>query len=227
MAIEPVKIPQNVYVEDRIVGPITLRQLIIVMLTGGFSYALWTGIKSSTGYASVPLTIICWIPALIGAAFAFVKIQNISLFRLCLLMIEKTDKPTIRKWSPRRGISINFRYFSAKEDEKERKKKAQEQRQPHHERLEELSAMLDRGPIALIATAPTEEEPQNDLTPAAEHELSPAPRPVDPERVSADARKEHAELFDGFMPPSPAAPKSSDSSPKSAQPLVRDILPPT
>ena len=40
MPIEPVKIPQNVYIEDRIVGPLTLRQTLIMAIGGGFSYAL-------------------------------------------------------------------------------------------------------------------------------------------------------------------------------------------
>ncbi|MDD5075396.1 MAG: PrgI family protein, partial [Candidatus Peribacteraceae bacterium] len=80
MAIDPVKIPQNVYVEDRIIGPITLRQLIIVLLTGGLSYAIWGAMKSANGgYIGIIGTIIAWIPCAIGVVFAFVKIQGIGL----------------------------------------------------------------------------------------------------------------------------------------------------
>ena len=47
MPIDPVKIPQNVNIEDRIIGPVTLRHLILLMLGGGISYFLWTILKRS------------------------------------------------------------------------------------------------------------------------------------------------------------------------------------
>jgi hypothetical protein len=213
MAIEPVKIPQNVYVEDRIVGPITLRQLIIVLVSGGFSYAIWSGIKSATGYASLPLTILCWIPAVIGAAFAFVKIQNISLFRLCLLMIEKTEKPVIRRWSPRQGISINFRYFPTK-GEKEQKPSTH----PHQERIEELSALLDRGPVTEASAEGREEHPVAPPEP-------PPPAPVDPRRITATSLEEKGDPVDDIRSSNPA--ETDDHPSPMTPPLIHDILPPS
>ena len=64
MPIEPVKIPQNVYVEDRIIGPITLRHLIICGLGGGISYALYST-AAKAGVMSMPLAVVLWSPALI------------------------------------------------------------------------------------------------------------------------------------------------------------------
>ena len=60
MPIPPTKIPQNVYVEDRIVGPLTLKQIIVVCIGGGFSYALWASISKAYGYVGIPLTILAW-----------------------------------------------------------------------------------------------------------------------------------------------------------------------
>lgn len=88
MPIEPVKVPQNVQIEDRLIGPITLRQVAICLIGGGISFAIWSAMKKagmiSMGHAAVAL-----IPLTIAAAFAFIKVQNLSLLRLILLLIEK------------------------------------------------------------------------------------------------------------------------------------------
>ena len=106
MPIEAVKIPQNVYVEDRIIGPVTLKQLIITGIGAGISYMIYaTATKLG---ASLPILIAAWIPAVIAAAFAFMKVNDLSLFNIILLMIEGMQKPTQRYWSSHGGISINL-----------------------------------------------------------------------------------------------------------------------
>ena len=59
MPIEAVKIPQNVYVEDRIVGPITLRQLIITGIGAGIGYTFYA-LAAQAGLTSIPVMIVCW-----------------------------------------------------------------------------------------------------------------------------------------------------------------------
>lgn len=114
MAIEPVKIPQNVYVEDRIIGPVTLKQLAIVGVGTGISYAMFSA-ASRGGEMSIPYAIILWTPAMIAAAFAFMRINDLSLFNIILLMIEHAHKPNQRFWSSHPGISINFVTKAAKQ----------------------------------------------------------------------------------------------------------------
>src|SRR3989338_1763761 len=140
MTIDPVKIPQNVYVEDRIIGSITLRQIIICLLTGGLSYGIFASLKT-IGLMSAVTGVLAWTPLVIGAAFAFVKINNITLTRFCLLMLEKTDKPAIRVWAPRRGIMISLGAASAKSEKESQtekkmeaaKRRAEEKRSRIHE----------------------------------------------------------------------------------------------
>ncbi|MFH0851563.1 MAG: PrgI family protein [Candidatus Peregrinibacteria bacterium] len=213
MPIEPVKIPQNVYVEDRIVGPVTLRQLIILLATGGFSYALWTGVKNQLGASSLPLTILCWIPFIVGVIFAFVRIQGIGLMRFILLMLEKMDKPAMRQWTPRRGISINFQYFTGAEETK----KKQTVMQPHREKLEELSALLDQGPLVTMKSGEKE-------TAAMPNEESATPRPVDQGRIQAE-KSEDAFLFDDIITPQRHA--VADDMTQNTKATMRDILPPS
>lgn len=107
MPIEPVKIPQNVYVEDRIIGPITLKQLLIVGIGTGISYAVYA-MATKSGPVGIPLTVILWTPALVAAAFAFVKVNDLSLFQVILLAIEHMNKPNQRTWIPHSGLSINI-----------------------------------------------------------------------------------------------------------------------
>lgn len=140
MPIEPVKIPQNVQIEDRIIGSITLRQLIITIIGCGMSYAIWSNLQKMFGSVSIAVSIIVWIPAVIFTAFAFVKVYDISLLRIVLLMIERSVKPQTRIWGPRTGMSVINPHAFAK-PEKKKKSTGAEQTKPQS--IEELSSILD------------------------------------------------------------------------------------
>lgn len=106
MAIEAVKIPQNVYVEDRIIGPVTLKHLLILGIGAGISYVFYA-MTTQAGYTEIPYQVVSWSPLMIAAAFAFVRVNDLSLFNIILLMIESSHKPNVRYWSPHPGLSIN------------------------------------------------------------------------------------------------------------------------
>ncbi len=107
MPIEAVKIPQNVYVEDRIIGPITLKHLLIMGIGAGISYAIFASAQKA-GVTNLLILGACWTPALVAAAFAFFRINDLSLFNIILLSIEGFNKPSQRYWSSYPGISINL-----------------------------------------------------------------------------------------------------------------------
>ena len=107
MPIEAVKIPQNVYVEDRIIGPITLKQLFITGIGVGIGYMCYA-IAIKAGVRNIAILAVCWIPAVIAAAFAFLKINDLSLLSIILLFIESFNKPSQRYWSSHQGLSINL-----------------------------------------------------------------------------------------------------------------------
>jgi hypothetical protein len=155
MPIQPVKIPQNVYIEDRIVGPLTLRQIIIVAIGGGFSYLLWSSLAKAYGSVSLPLTVMVWLPGVVSAAFAFVKVNDLSMAKLCLLLFERMNKPPRRTWAPRRGITINIRTIPPSHT----KATVASQPEPSDHRLEELSGILDaRNGKSIDIVAPEEQE---------------------------------------------------------------------
>ncbi len=140
MPLEPVKIPQNVYVEDRIIGPVTLKQLIIMGLGSGFSYIMYASVSKVT-QPTILLTILLWSPTLVAAAFAFLKINDLSLFNIILLMIEHMNKPSQRAWCPHRGISINIvtKAPPSAANEQQARKKVQEA-----SRLAELTWQMEK-----------------------------------------------------------------------------------
>lgn len=211
MTIDPVKIPQNVYVEDRIIGSITLRQIIICLLTGGLSYGIFSSMKTA-GILSAVTGMLAWTPFIIGAAFAFVKINGISLTRFCLLIMEKIDKPAIRRYAPQRGIVISISTASMKSEHEIMKEKqaeeAKRRAEEKHNRIHELSELLDKGP------ADPETSGEVSSVPAEIRSTQPT-LPVDRSRVRAEPLEGGGNAIDGLgLSPTP-------------DPLVSDIAPPT
>lgn len=201
MPIEPVKIPQNVQVEDRIIGQVSLRQIVLCMIGGGVSYAIWNMAKQA-GYVSMTATIICWIPLAIAAAFAFVKIQGLSLLKIVLLFVEQTQKPPIRVFAPREGVSVHIRYFFQTQPEKDLPKG-----QTHAElgKLKKLSSLLDEGGQTNEEEQTAEEDKEQH--PVLRHRITvsaPGAQPADSILPQPPAEKEH---------PSPATLPSPSASP--------------
>ncbi len=192
MPIEPVKIPQNVYVEDRVVGPLTLRQTIIMTLGGGFSYVLYMSLeKVSGGQLGLIPTVLVWIPCALAVLFSIIRVNDLSLLRICLLLFERMEKPPKRSWAPRQGLTIHIRTSAAEQlqktdKEKERDERAAKSLLQTHEKIDELSSVLDRP----MQSEEYEEkvQPQTIKQPD-EEEIPPekTPRlPVNPQRISTD-----------------------------------------
>jgi type IV secretory pathway VirB3-like protein len=182
MPIEPVKIPQNVYIEDRIVGPLTLKQIIISMLGIGFSYAVWASIAKVYGYVPWHITVIVWIPGVLSVIFAFVKIHDLTMAHIILLFLERAQKPSTRIYGPRRGLTVNARSFA----QPAVSKKIAAKPMGEDAEISKLSAFLDQeGMRPSHVDQPeddTAEEPMQQA--AAETQGSSIPaRPVDKNRV--------------------------------------------
>lgn len=97
------KIPQNVGIEDRIVGPLTLRQLIILFAGFGTSYVLFIMLNRFYELNLLEYIIIL-TPGILSTAFALLKINDISLFKFLILFLEFSIKPKKRVWD-HQGIS--------------------------------------------------------------------------------------------------------------------------
>ena len=135
------KIPQNVGIEDRIVGPFSLRQLIIVAVGGGISYVLFA-ISSKLYELNILEYIVLALPGLVALAAALIKINNITFTKFVLLALEFTIKPNKRLWDHRGILAIVAPDLSEKNKEK---KIESEVKNKKNVNLRDLSKILDSG----------------------------------------------------------------------------------
>ncbi|MBU0767039.1 PrgI family protein [Patescibacteria group bacterium] len=210
MPIEAVKVPQNVQVEDRLIGPITIRQVMICLAGGSISFVGWNMMKS-VGMVTPVHFIFAWIPLMIAAAFAFVRYKNLSLLRIILLMIEKGQKPSKRFFGPRTGIAINIRTYFHTEQKKE--KYSIDQTRVAPDKFEHLSSVLDKGSIEAKSEQTTEEE--SNIKQDDEIQDKKRNMPVDPNRVSVDPVQSTKPSVDGM----------GNSSEQSPYPIIKDKTP--
>lgn len=89
------KVPQNVQIEDKILPFMTLRQLVISGVGGGFTYLVYLLLEHQSPEV--------WMPPvfLMGAltlAVAFVQIKGIPFVHYILLVLERYLNETKRMW---------------------------------------------------------------------------------------------------------------------------------
>jgi len=116
------KIPQNVQIEDKIVGPLTLRQLIYLAVGGGIAYVIYT-ILATKYYIEIWGIFVIPI-VLLTLAITFVKIKGIPFAKWILLIIEYYKNPRTRTFVMGAGDIYQATIF-AKNDKKSNTKEAQ------------------------------------------------------------------------------------------------------
>ena len=88
------KVPQNVEAEDKLIGPVSLRQLIVLSAGGAITYFTFLILNES-----LPLFITIWPTAffaILTVAFAFFKKDNKSFTKMSLLVTEYFINPRKR-----------------------------------------------------------------------------------------------------------------------------------
>ena len=103
------KVPQDVQREDRIVGPLTLRQLVICGIGFTIAYAIYTviGRDYQTITALIPVVIL----GLITVTFAFIKPLNLVFEKYILYWIESLILPKKRYWLKGMGDPSRMQYI--------------------------------------------------------------------------------------------------------------------
>ena len=91
------KVPQNVQMEDKIVGPLTLKHLGILGGGGGLAYVIYV-VLARNYYWEV------WVPpvaivSILTVLFAFVRIHNNSFSKFLILFTEYLIIPRQRVWN--------------------------------------------------------------------------------------------------------------------------------
>lgn len=138
------KIPQNVQIEDKIVGPLTLKQLAILGAGGGISYAIYIALAQN-------YFIEVWIwfvapPALLTLAIAFLKINGIPFIKWIFLLIEYNLNPKKRTFVMGAGDNYKATIFAKKEEkvqtDTEENRKADRDKK-HIAKLGEITKLVD------------------------------------------------------------------------------------
>lgn len=135
------KVPQNVQMEDKIVGPLTLKQLIIIGAGGGVAY-LVHAILSRAYYWEL------WAPpvfiiALLTLIVAFVKIYNLSFGKFMLLFIEHNLLPRQRKWVKASGDIPLKKPIEIPSKKKKRPQEKSQEALDSINKLDQISKKLD------------------------------------------------------------------------------------
>lgn len=85
-------LPQFIDVEDRVIGPLTLRQFLWLLAGGAIIFILW-------GFLKIWMLIILAIPVIaLAAAFAFLRPQGRSLITYLLSIIRFATGPKQFVW---------------------------------------------------------------------------------------------------------------------------------
>ncbi len=136
------KVPQNVQMADKIVGPLTLRHMIILGAGGGLAYIIYV-ILARSYYWEV------WVPpvAIIVIAtllIAFVRIYNLSFGKFMIMLFEYIFIPRKRKWI-KASAEITGREPIETESKKRKQKKDKkgEKAQQTIKKIDDLTKILD------------------------------------------------------------------------------------
>lgn len=135
------KVPQDVLRSDKIVGPLTMRQLIIVAIGGGLDYSLYI-ILSKQYLVEIWLVPVVLI-GLITAAFAFFRYHDILFEKFALIFVEYKFKPRNRTWQKMQGDAVLSVLSSPIRAEKEAFKEKKLTEEERRKKLKEITSLVD------------------------------------------------------------------------------------
>lgn len=136
------KVPQDVLRPDKIVGFLTLRQLIIAAIGGGICYSLYI-ILSKQYFVEIWLPPVIFI-ALLTLAFAFVTFHDIVFEKLIFIFIQYKFLPRNRTWQKNRGDAF-LSVLSQVPGRTQQKQTAQQTmtEEDRRKKLEEITKVVD------------------------------------------------------------------------------------
>ena len=138
------KIPQDVQIEDKIVGPLTLKQLITLGVGGGISYGIY--VTLARNFFIETWLIPTLIPTILTLLVTFVKINGIPFGKWAILMVEFMKKPKVRTFVMGAADLYGATLFAEKTKKVQTGAELESKADRDHERLKnigEITKMLD------------------------------------------------------------------------------------
>lgn len=137
------KIPQDVQMEDKIVGPLTLKQLTIVCFGGGIDYFLY--ISLAKVYVLVVWIVPVALIAILTLAIAFLKIQGMTFIEYVFAALEYHFIPRKRVWDQGAGeVFVSITQPAPKTKEQLRREAKMKKLEPKNvSNVQEITRSLD------------------------------------------------------------------------------------
>lgn len=129
-------VPQFIDVEDKIIGPITVRQFIIILAAFLMAVAFYR-IFTFTAFL-----IISGIIFIIAAIFAFYRVNGMPFHFFILNFFQTIKRPNLRVWNHMIG-KIETEFISENELENANPKTIKKERRMGSSHLAELSLIVD------------------------------------------------------------------------------------
>jgi len=93
------KVPQNIDMEDKIIGPFTMKQFIYLLISGGIIYGWWNFVNQFKNYQPLPPFLVLAIPVgLLGICLALVKINDRPFEVFLINVLRFLFVPKRRMW---------------------------------------------------------------------------------------------------------------------------------
>ena len=147
------KVPQNVQREDTIIGPLTMRHMIILGIGGGIAYAVYVSL-AKTYYIQVWLPPVAIISA-ITLAFAFLKIHSLDFHIFLMDLLEYNLLAKKRIWIQGTGYPFVSTF---QREEAQRTKEKEKMEKKTQKDIKELAKILGTREKGESKTEEKEEE---------------------------------------------------------------------
>lgn len=127
------KVPQNIDIEDRILGPLTMVQFIYAVVGGGFCYALLMALPKPLSYV-----IICPI-VLFVLGLVFMKVNERPFLNFVISVFEFLSSPKQRIWRHENLSDLDIEIYKVEE----RQKTVTNEKHLTHKDFSEIAKHLD------------------------------------------------------------------------------------
>ncbi len=127
------KVPQNIDMQDRIIGSLTMVQFIYAIIGFGLCYSIFMTIPKPYSYFLLIPT------AALTVAIVFIKVNERPFLNFMLSAIDFLSRPKKRVWHHQQTDNLKVIIYKAAKNQQYR------QKQVSREQMEELASRLDTG----------------------------------------------------------------------------------
>ena len=158
------KVPQNIDMEDKIVGPLTMAQFVYLLFGGMIIYLVWLAFPNTFLFYVIALPV-----TIVAGSFAFLKVQDQPLPKFLGATILYMTRPKNRVWQ--KDESIEHLKIVTKQATRPGEKSIGSGSLAAGE-LDQLASVLDTGDRQKLQEEDTVPTPATPATPATKNDAA-------------------------------------------------------